>query len=340
MYYNMFNRYVRFEESGMNSRYDIPLMVRIAQMYYIDGLKQEEIGEKLNISRSSVSMILTEAKEHGIVEVKYFIRNPLLNHEELSNKFESLFDIDKCIIIPSTTHDSAIMTKLAAERAAEELNENIEKNDVVGIAWGSTCYEFMSAYRAKKDLKNVSVVPLIGGSDRPSYKYQLNEMVRNFAEKVNGTPTFIYAPAMPDSFEDKNLYMKSSSMQSVVLKWQNINIAVISVGAPPDSPESKPGGDLNSQERKLMYEEDKTRPVGDICARHFNIFGEFIRDKYYERVIGIPIEDLRHVKKIICAAAGLHKTFSIIGALRTNMIHTFITDEQTARSVLKVLDMG
>ena len=55
-------------------------------MYYIDGLKQEEIAKQVQISRSLISMILTEAKEVGIVEVN--IRNPLLNNDFISSRLQ------------------------------------------------------------------------------------------------------------------------------------------------------------------------------------------------------------------------------------------------------------
>lgn len=321
----------------MNAKYDTNLMVKVAQMYYIDGLKQEEIASELKISRSSVSMILSAARERGIVEVKYFIRNPLSNHDELSKKFEEMFNIEKCVVIPSSGKDPKILTKIVAERAGYVLNEEINSNEVVGIAWGSTCYEFMSSYNPVKGIKNISVVPLIGGSNKTSHKYQLNEMVRIFAEKIKGIPTFIHAPAVPDSLEDKKLFMQSSLMQSIVAKWKNIDIAIVGVGAPPGN--NSITSEQITPETKAMFEEDKTMAVGDICARHINIYGEFIHDKYYERVIGIPIEDLKLARKVICAAAGINKTFSIIGALRADLINTFITDEQTAKSVLQALEM-
>lgn len=319
----------------MNAKYDIQLLVKVAQMYYLYGYKQSDIAKELKVSRSAISFILTEAKERGIVEIKYHIKNPLLNHDELSKQLESLFNTNRCIVIPSSKQDSKIATKLAAERAGDILNEEIHRNSVVGIAWGSTCYEFMSSYRPIKDLKNVSVVPLIGGSDKTSYKYQLNEMVRIFAEKVNGVPIFIHAPAIPASIEDKNLYMQSISMQSVISKWQSIEIAIISAGAPPGN--ENMDEDRISVETKAMYEADKTKAVGDICARHFNIHGEFIKDKYNEKVIGIPVEDLKRAKKVICAAAGVNKALSIIGALRTGIIDTFICDEYTAKIVVNIM---
>lgn len=321
----------------MEQKYETQLLVKVAQMYYVYGNKQSEIAEELKISRSSVSLILTEAKERGIVEVKYIIKNPLLNNDKLSRDLENLFRIKRCIVIPSSIKEPEIATKLVAERTGDVVNEDLEQNLVIGIAWGATCYEFMSSYRSIAKVKNISVVPLIGVSDKASYKYQLNEMVRMFAEKVKGVPTFIYAPAIPESLEDKDLYYRSAQMKSIMSKWQNIDLSVISVGTLPGHSDFDEE-DLNA-EYISQYENDRTKPVGDICARHINIHGEFIQDRYNEKIIGISEENLRKIPKVICTAAGIGKVFSIIGALRSGIVHTFICDEQTANYVLKAMEL-
>lgn len=313
----------------MNPRYDISLMVKVADMYYNGGLKQEEIAKELQISRSSISMILTEAREYGIVEIN--VRNPLLNNDELSRKFESLFKINRCYVIPTKIQDSEILTKLVGERMAHTFNEEIEDNNTVGIAWGRTCYEFMSSYNTTKKLTGINVLPLVGGSNRVSSRFQLNEMVRQFAEKVDGTPVFLHAPAYPPTIADKNLYMKSSSMKEIQEMWHSIDIALIGVGAPPTS---YPSENQTDSEGAFNYEEPNI-PIGDICARYYNSQGKFIKDEFYNRIIGISVEDLLKAKKVICGAAGTEKSQSIIAALKTNIIDIFICDEQTAKEVLK-----
>lgn len=309
----------------MSSRYDIALMVKVADMYYNRGLKQDEIAKELQISRSSISMILTEARENGIVEIR--IKNPLVNDDELPQRFEAAFNIKKCFIIPTKIQDSEILTKLVGERMAHVFNEEVEDNNTVGIAWGRTCYECMSSFKSDKKLAGVDIVPLVGASDRVARRYQLNEMVRIFATKVGGSPTFIYAPAVPSLKKDKDLYMKSSSMQEILKKWRSLDIALIGVGSPPsdDFMVSQNTGQAGT-------------PVGDICARHFDTGGNFIIDEFYNRIIGITPENLRKAKKVICAAAGLEKSVSILGALKTNIIDIFISDEQTAREVLKAMN--
>ncbi len=315
----------------MEAKYDVQLMVKVAEMYYLDGLKQEDIAKQLQISRSLISMILTEAKEVGIVEIR--VHNPMLNNEELAREVESQFKVKKCIVVPTVVQDAGTIRKLVAQRASEIVNQMIKDQYTVGIAWGRTCYEFISNYKPEKKLKDVSIVPLIGGSSQTAPYFQLNEMVRLLAEKINGNPYFIHAPALTSSNEEQELFMKSSSMQGILEKWNNIDIVISGIGTLPF---------LDNVDREVytgeyeVYKHLKLHEaIGDICARYFTIEGRFIIDDYYHHIIGIPVEQLKKTKKLICIASGMEKDNSIIGALNSGVIHTFISDEETIKAVLK-----
>ena len=315
----------------MESKYDISLMVRVAQMYHEQGMKQDEIAGILQISRAMISMILTEAMNKGIVEIN--IRNPLVNNDELSNELMRLFELRECVVIPTSVQDTRTLRKLVAKRAVDIFNRELDNRKTVGITWGRTCYQFVSAFNLNKNVKDISVVTLIGGSDQKEKYYQLNEMARTLAEKMNGFPYFLHAPILASTIKEKEVYLNCVSMQIIMERWKNIDIVITGIGTLPIE---------SSNERKTYNGENEINDnlgdngaVGDICARYFKINGEFIKDTFYDRVIGIPIEDVRNAKTVIGIAAGTDKSRSILGALRTKVLDVFITDEQTAKAVIR-----
>lgn len=314
------------------TRYDMQLMVQVAKMYYSEGLKQDSIAFKLGISRSSISLILSQAKEMGLVEIH--IKDPRINVQDISEKMTRQFGLEGCLVIPTVSDSVHIVNKVIVSQGADYAESLLESNSTIGIAWGLTCYEFMLSFKNRRQLNGIGVIPLIGGTSRISSEYQLNEMVRMFAETLRGTPTFIYAPAIAESVADKELYMQSASMKAVMKKWDEMDIAVISAGAPPES--------YNHELAKApVFREiiDETRAVGDICARRFNIRGQFIEDDYSRRIMGISEQQLRSIRKVVCIAAGAHKILAIIGALRTGIVKHLVTDESTANSILGITDM-
>lgn len=318
----------------MNTKFDISLMVKVAQMYYNEGMKQEEIAGHLSISRSLISLILTEAKEVGIVEIN--VRNPLMNNDDLSQRFKKLFKLSDCVIIPTAVQDAGTLRRLIAQRAVEVFNSNAASSYTVGIAWGRTCYQFVDSYKAEKELKDINVVSLIGGSNQTAEYYQVNEMARKLAEKMNGLAFFMHAPALTASIEEKELYMQSSSMQTIVEKWNELDIVICGIGTLPGVNEGEREKYIG--EFEIYKQLQINQAVGDICARYFNVNGEFIIDDYYDRIIGVPAENLQKARKVICIASGVEKAQAILGALRTKVIDTFICDEQTAKAVLKNME--
>ena len=316
----------------MESKYDMQMMVQAARMYYLEGLTQQSIAKELGISRSYVSMLLSEARELGIVNVK--IKNPLANNAKLANALKDTFGTPNCFVIPTVVTAVLPLTKILAAQGVLAAEKLIESHSTVGIAWGLTCYEFMKAFSDNTNLSDVNVVPLIGGSHHLSSEFQLNEMVRFFAEKLKGMPSFIYAPALAESTEDKALHMKSQYMQSIIEKWRKIDVAIVGVGSPPEYYSEK--SQFDPYARKAQYDEDPKKTVGDICARRFNIHGQFLDNEYNERIMGIAEESLRPAQKVLSIAGGHHKVLSIIGALRLNIITHFVTDENTAKAILNL----
>jgi DNA-binding transcriptional regulator LsrR (DeoR family) len=49
---------------------NIPLMIKVSEMYYLDKLSQSEIAKKLKISTSTVSRILAQSLKKGIIKVE------------------------------------------------------------------------------------------------------------------------------------------------------------------------------------------------------------------------------------------------------------------------------
>jgi deoxyribonucleoside regulator len=314
----------------MSTKFDVSLMVKVAQMYYNDGMKQEEIAGSLSISRSLISMILTEAKEAGIIQI--IVRDPLKNNDELADRFKKGFNLKNCVIIPTSVQDADTLRRLVVQRTIEVFNNEVETG-TVGLAWGRTCYQFVDSYKSNKLKRGFEIVSLIGGSNQTAEYFQLNEMVRLFAEKLNGIPHFIHAPVLAASNEEKELFMNSSAMKDVREKWESLDALVCSVGTPPSENRERYIGEFE------IFKKDKNFAIGDMCARYFSINGEFVINEDYDRVISIPVECLKKAKKIICMASGFEKLSAIVGALRTGIVDIFICDEPTAKKVLDLVDI-
>lgn len=314
---------------------DIQKLVQISKMYYIEGMTQESIAKEVGISRSAVSQLLTEAKNAGLVQIT--IKDPAVNNEELAGALEKRFGLRKCIVVPTSMKNPRVLLRVVVSQTVRLMQDLMKSHTSFGMAWGSACYEFMQAFPEDTDLCDITVVPLIGGSPLVNQEFQINECVRQFAEKVNGTPLFMYSPGIVESLKDKKRFLESIYMQGIIEQWKHLDCAVIGIGRLPETFESNHFTSDNLLNHILKHPDCA---VGDLCARYFNIRGEIIKCSHNDRLIGIDEEGLRSTKTVAAIAVGGVKIFPIIGALHSGLLHYLATDEHTAHQVLNVLDSG
>lgn len=313
---------------------DIQKLVEIAKMYHTQGMTQEKIAKVFGISRSAVSMLLTEAKNNGIVQVQ--IKDPSHNNKELAEQFKQEFGLRHCIVVPNGAHNDEVLLRIISSQAARFAAEIFTSHSSIGIAWGNTCYDFMRSFPEDTDLCDISVVPMVGASPLLTQEYQLNESIRMFANKLRGYPLFIYAPGLVDTMEDKKRIIESTFMQPIIDRWQNMDYAVLGIGRLQERDELR---QFRCGGQNMLEEIGRCSDmvVGDLCARRFNIKGEFIECDYNNKLIGVTGENLKTIKNVTAIAVGSSKVFAIIGALRTGVIHNFVIDENTARQTLSLL---
>lgn len=316
----------------MRNKIDKQLLYNVARMYYLEGKKQDEIAEVINRSRSSISMFLTEARNEGIVEIK--LRNPLENNDELSSFFEKKFGLKQCCTVPTAVKDTEMVLRIVAERAVDVFNEVLEEEDTIGVAWGRTCYEFMSQYFSDNDYLKLNVVPLIGGSNRPMKRYQLNEMVRDFAEKLNATPHFMHAPAVAESEDDMKLYRTSTMMERISRLWSQLDVAILSVGVQAFNSAFSDTGNLGTV---LPSAKEFNDSIGDICGWPISENGDFLTGPSVDLLLACPPEQLRATKKVFCIVAGIEKKYAIAAGLKTGIFDYLVLDEPTALAVSQLV---
>jgi DNA-binding transcriptional regulator LsrR (DeoR family) len=74
--------------------------------------------------------------------------------------------------------------------------------------------------------------------------------------------------------------------------------------------------------------------VGDISLRFFDGEGRIVKTPLDDRVIGMSLEELHGVDRVLALAGGQAKTEAIRGGLRTGVIDVLITDRFTAERLL------
>ena len=168
----------------------IERMLAAARMYYEQGRTQNEIAAALGISRPLVSVLLTEARECGIVTIT--VNDIRVTAETLTQRMMQRFGVERVVVIADEDIDDNTNRALAAKAYAEIFSKENE-NTRLGVGWGSMLDKMASYAERLSDVKKAEgrIFPLVGGINSVIRSYHTNEIVRILALKSGKRPTFL-----------------------------------------------------------------------------------------------------------------------------------------------------
>lgn len=300
-------------------------MREAAVLYYEKKLTQSEIAKILGLSRQTVSKLLNDAVNEGIVEIK--IHNPEITCARLENSLCLRFNIKNAIVCPVSSESEELRLLMTVKKAADYLFELIKKGNLkIAVSWGRTIEALINEFTPFISKGN-TVFPLFGATDLEQACFSPNELARIFADKTGAKVKYAWFPYKPDSAEDCELFKKTSYYKSLCELWSNIDIAVVGIGNKEI---------IHSFGKLFGYNKKFLSVVGDVSTHFFNSDGKFT--ELYENTLCVSAENLKNAKETIAVACGNDKTEAIAGALRSHIVDTLITDEYTAEKVLYFAD--
>lgn len=306
-------------------------MIKVAELYYERNLSQREIATMLDLSRSMVSRLLSEAREAGIVTIT--IKRPIDKNGPLSEALRKRFDLREVIVIP-TTNSYEDSLKQAGAATAELLQNILTDNSVLGVSWGRTLYETMGALPVLP-LTGVQVVQLSGGLGEGNPANDGPELVLRFAEKLNGSCRYLHAPALVEDELVRDQLLQQSQIRQTVERAAQAQILLTGIGSLADNLSSlNRAGYLSEAERQSCL---TAGAVGHLLARMIDIHGNQIDHRFNRRVVSVPLDLLQQAGWSIGVAVSQPKAPAVLGAIRGGYFNTLILDEAAAQEVLNLV---
>lgn len=306
-----------------NSRLAAARMHTAATLYYLEDVSQADIAARLGVSRASVSRLLSEARREGIVRIE--VVSPVdRDLDELERRLAGALGL-RAVWLSSLPARRPTGETLAPGLSTALRAVGLVAGDIVLVSSGRTVYE--AAQAALPPLPNVLLAPMIGGHDEAEVWYAPNEITRQIALKVGGTPIFLYAPALP-SPELYETLQADPSARRVLEMWSTARCAIMGVGAPPLSRTSLP---------RFVRNDTNTlhTAVGDVCSRFYDVHGVPVPFPGSERLLATSLDLLRRIPACIAVAAGREKVAAILAGARAAYFTQLVTDAETASALLE-----
>ena len=302
-------------------------MVEAAKLYYQMDFSQVEVAKKLGVSRPTVSRLLQQAKEEGIVEIK--ITDPSENCRMLGTELEEKLGLKKAIVASVPMYEDNIVKQVIGKNAADYISSIVKDDDVIGVTWGTTMYQ-VAAHLEHKSVRGVKIVQLKGGVSHSQKKTFASETLHLFEKAFDATLYQLPIPAIVDHVVVKQAIEADRHIRRLLTIGKEANIAVYTVGVPRTDSLLFQLGYFTEEDEKVISE----HAVGDIASRFFDKDGRICNEELDARTIGIGLEDLKNKEQSILVAGGLKKVDGIWGAIKAKLCNVLITDTYTAKILL------
>jgi deoxyribonucleoside regulator len=301
--------------------------MRIAWMYYVEGLTQNEIADRLAIGRVTVVRNINEAIRHR--EVKIWIEGNIAECVELEGELKKVFGFVDAIVVPEPSQRENV-SKSIGVAAGMYTTEQLTDDFVLGVGWGATLYESLQTL-SPRNLSGVEVVSLLGGIVE-ARRFNPAEFAWQFASIVGADCYLLTAPAVVDSAATREALVDRCGLATVFAHANNMKMALLSVGDMTAQSTSFRFGFLSEEDRGSLL---RRGAVGDLLYNFFDSQGKIVDHPINQRVMSMPVDRLRAVPKRVIASGGLGKVDALLGAIKLVNCNVLITEEATARDLIR-----
>lgn len=309
------------------------LMAKVARMYYDQGIRQQEITERLNIHQSKVSRMLKRAREANIVRIS--VTAPAGFFPDLEDTLESRFELKEAVVVDSDGDEERVARDLGAA-AAYYVETTIKPKMVIGISsWSRSLFSMVDTLHPCTAGEGGKVVQILGGVGNASTQYQAMALAQRLAGLIGASPVLLQAPGVVGSPEAKAVLVRDAAVEGASKLFSKLDLALVGIGSlEPSSLLASSGNIFSPEERKQLR---RAGAVGEICFQFIDKQGGLVDSPLMKRVIGIDLATLTTAPRVVGIAGGESKIPALLASLKGKWINVLITDKRTAERLISMI---
>jgi DNA-binding transcriptional regulator LsrR (DeoR family) len=298
---------------------------RVAWYYYVGGLTQQEIADKLGITRLRVNRIVGQARADGLVQID--IRMPLARCVALEERLRERYGLAEVSVVP-TLDDDAELQRVVGEAAGVMLDPLLRDGQGLGVGWGRTLSAALKRLTARRFSRGW-VATLMGGLTRGSGTNTF-EVSTGFAKVLGSECYYLAVPIYFPSPESRDALMQHYGIAEAYRRARLADIALVSCG------DTSTRSLLVSTQivTENIAELRAAGAVGDLLGVFLDAEGRPVEHPLNRRVMALSPFDLKAIPNSILASGGQHKAPVIRAVLTGGYVKRLVTDEACAEAVL------
>jgi DNA-binding transcriptional regulator LsrR (DeoR family) len=304
--------------------YSEEMLVAVSHLYYTEGLKQEDVAFRMNLSRLAVTRMLKRARDQGIVQI--IVKRPLPELVGLALELEKKYGLKAVRVVQTgTTQEETIAAMGRA--GAEFLSTMIRTGCRIGVAWSRTLSSIVP-YVRRTTKGGVCINELAGTHLAAGVPYGVSWAL---AEKLHVPLESIPMPVLVKSEHAKEVMLREVMIRKALANACKVDIAFVGLGNASEGSSLVDSGYITG----VQLKEFTTKGVvGELLLRCYDAQGKYVHMSFEKRTMSIEWEQIRNLPFVAAMAFGPTKMAAIAGALAGNIIHGLVTDRSTALALL------
>jgi len=313
------------------------LAARAAWLHYAGGMTQSAVAERLGLTPTRTHRLISRAARDGLVRV--FVDCDVAECMALEDSLCGRFGLSLCSVIPDIGDDPELPLLALSQGGSRYLLRVIESGQhaVVGVGHGRTLAAVVdalprNAVRSQSgSAEPARWVSLLGGLTR---KFSANpyDVIFRLAEKSEAEAFFMPAPMYADSVEDREVMLGQTGLAEIMRHIGTASLCVLGVGATEASYTLHLGTMADGTD--VQTELRESGAVAELLGQFLDATGELVSTRWDGRMMA-PTLDTLQGREVVAVAGGLNKVAAIAAALRSGYLTGLITDESSARALVK-----
>jgi DNA-binding transcriptional regulator LsrR (DeoR family) len=297
--------------------------------HFIEGRKQSEIAEEMNLSTSKVNRIIAQARRMGMVKIA--IETPFQRLMDLEARLVGTDLVKAAIVSPTVSDNDGTRLSQVGQAAAAHLAETLRDGDILGISGGKAVAAVVDAMMVERPI-DVQVVPLTGGV-QGKYHTDVNHLASRMAERLGGRSLQLHAPLFAERADQREMLMNLGAVKEVLDLARRATACLVGIGSI-----STPGSSyfdlhpLSPPDRAML---PGLGVMAEFLGHLVHDRGQVANFALNQRLVALRPDEIRRCDRVVAVAAGDDKVGPVRSVLRGGYVSTLVTDEDTASRIVE-----
>jgi DNA-binding transcriptional regulator LsrR (DeoR family) len=301
---------------------------RAGWLYFIGGHTQDEIARMLRVSRASAQRLVSLCLAERLITFR--LEHPIAACMKLASELKDHFNLIHCDVVPT---DPALLHSTAgiAERCANLLDSVLRPETPVIVALGTGRALRAAVERVPPiERPNHQIVSLVGNISADG-SASFFDTVGRLADRTGARHYPMPLPFLMSSEDERNRMVRITPIAKVKAIAAKADLRLVGIGQMDQKAQVHVDGFVTREE---LFEMMRLGAVGEVTGWAYDGSGQLIKAGTNKRLTSIPLQ-IPAATTTIAAAIGQAKVAAIRAALAGRLVNGLITDEATARAILK-----